>query len=367
VSTDPITSLTATTATSGGNVTADGNSPVTAYGVCWSSTTTTPTVPSLESTVDGSGIGPFVSSVTGLVPGTTYNLRAYATNGVGTAYGATVTFTPIDLPTVTTDLMGSLAGAIAEGNYTVVSQGGATISAVGLVWGTTAGPTITTNTGIVTDPFWGAGLEGFSFPLDMTGLTVGTTYYVRAFATNSFGTSYGADVSFTATAAVLGQLVQLNYQSGYVFSIDGTGSHGLIGLGYDSGITSDWGCANTSVGTTGTALGTGATNTAAILADITANLCTSVAASGFFAPILTQIYGAEWYLPSKDEMDLLWTNRIQDATGTLDAILSAAVGITPFWCSSEINATTAWSFDGTTWVTTSLKTDQNKPWPIRSF
>ncbi len=110
VTTDPITNLTASTATSGGNVTADGNSLVTARGVCWSSTPTTPTVPSVESTVDGSGIGTFISSVTGLVAGTTYNLRAYATNGVGTAYGATETFTPTNLPVVTTDPIGSLVG-----------------------------------------------------------------------------------------------------------------------------------------------------------------------------------------------------------------------------------------------------------------
>lgn len=80
-----------TTATCGGNVTADGGAAVTARGVCWN-TTGTPTL-SDDKTTDGTGTGTFSSSLTGLTPGTTYDVRAYATNGAGTAYGETKTFT----------------------------------------------------------------------------------------------------------------------------------------------------------------------------------------------------------------------------------------------------------------------------------
>jgi hypothetical protein len=370
VSTNSITNLTATTATSGGNVTTDGNSPVTASGVCWSSTSTTPTMPNPNSTIDGSGIAAFISSVTGLVPGTTYYLRAYATNGVGTAYGAVETFTPSNLPVVSTDPMGSLVGAIAEGYYTVTSEGAGGMTAAGLVWGTSANPTVTTHTGIIADPYYDyiSGTSvGFSWPLDMTGLTVGTVYHVRAYATNGSGTAYGADMTFTATAAVLGQLYYLNYQDGYVFSIDGTGTHGLMALGYDPTAPTDWGCSSSTVAT-GTAVGTGSANTDLINTDITNGACSSASPFVAFAAQIAKWYGVEWYLPSKDELSLLWTNRTADQTGTLDAILSNSIGIAPIWSSSQVDATHAWALNGAAvMVNTGLKTNLNNLLPIRSF
>jgi hypothetical protein len=92
VTTDAVTSITGTTATCGGNVTDDRSSPVTIRGVCWS-TTTGPTTALSTKTSDGTGTGVFTSSLTDLESGTTYYLRAYSTNGVGTSYGAEVSFT----------------------------------------------------------------------------------------------------------------------------------------------------------------------------------------------------------------------------------------------------------------------------------
>ncbi|NBW59939.1 MAG: hypothetical protein EBR41_05170 [Crocinitomicaceae bacterium] len=86
-----VTSITATTATSGGTVGADGGDPLVARGVCWS-TTTNPTITDSK-TVDGSGIGTFTSTITGLASGTTYYVRFYASNSVGTTYGPEVSFT----------------------------------------------------------------------------------------------------------------------------------------------------------------------------------------------------------------------------------------------------------------------------------
>ena len=83
--------ITLTTAKSGGNVTDDGGAPVTARGVCWS-TFSPPTITN-DHTTDGTGTGLFFSSITGLSPGTTYYVRAYATNSVGTAYGNEINFT----------------------------------------------------------------------------------------------------------------------------------------------------------------------------------------------------------------------------------------------------------------------------------
>ncbi len=91
VTTSDVTGTTQSTATCGGNVTSDGGSAVTARGVCWS-TSQNPTV-SGSHTTDGTGTGAFVSSLTGLSPGTPYYVRAYATNSAGTSYGDQVSFT----------------------------------------------------------------------------------------------------------------------------------------------------------------------------------------------------------------------------------------------------------------------------------
>ena len=78
--------VTATTAKTGGIITNSGASNIISRGVCYSSTATIPTIANTK-TNDGTGIGTFVSSLTGLTVNTTYYIRAYATNSVGTAYG----------------------------------------------------------------------------------------------------------------------------------------------------------------------------------------------------------------------------------------------------------------------------------------
>ena len=91
VSTNAVSSITQNSAISGGNITGNGNSPVTARGICYSSTTNTPTI--MNSIVaGGSGLGSFSSNLEALTPSTTYYVRAYATNSIGTAYGNPVSF-----------------------------------------------------------------------------------------------------------------------------------------------------------------------------------------------------------------------------------------------------------------------------------
>ena len=116
-----VTGITLTGATSGGDVTGDGGQTVSARGVCWN-TTGTPTVAGSK-TVDATGTGSFVSSLTGLSEGTTYYARAYATNSVGTAYGNQVSFT-----TLTTSLTGCTGAAVSGRNLPVYIASGATIA-----------------------------------------------------------------------------------------------------------------------------------------------------------------------------------------------------------------------------------------------
>jgi hypothetical protein len=91
LSTNQTTSVTATTASSGGNITNNGGTAITARGVCWS-TSPSPTIALITKTSNGTGNGSFTSSITGLVTGTTYYVRAYATNSLGTVYGNEVIF-----------------------------------------------------------------------------------------------------------------------------------------------------------------------------------------------------------------------------------------------------------------------------------
>lgn len=109
VSTTEISGIGRTTVSTGGNVTISGGAGVTARGVCWS-TSLNPTV--LDShTTNGTGTGIFTSSLTGLSEGTTYHVRAYATNSIGTSYGSDLVFTTLctsDVPPIILDFEGSV-------------------------------------------------------------------------------------------------------------------------------------------------------------------------------------------------------------------------------------------------------------------
>jgi hypothetical protein len=181
--------ITANAASAGGIVTADGGAAVTVKGVCWSSTNTTPTT-SDSKTSDGTGTGTFSSTITGLTPGTTYNLRAYATNSVGTGYSSASTFKTLALsPTLTTTAPTVVTSISFSSGGNITADGGSPVTARGVCWGTATGPTIASNK---TSDGTGTG----AFVSAITGLTAGSTYYVRSYATNSAGTAYGNEISF---------------------------------------------------------------------------------------------------------------------------------------------------------------------------
>ena len=191
VTTLPVTNITGYTAASGVNIIANGGNPVTAAGICWSINPN----PTLNDSVNpnGSVSGTTNLNLTNLSPGTTYYIRAFATNGGGTAYGNQLTFvTGAALPTLTTINATNITfnSAIVGGN--VSNDGGAPVTARGVCWSTTQNPTLANNSLII-----GSGLGGFNDTI--TGLSGNTTYYVRAFATNSSGTAYGNQISFTTS------------------------------------------------------------------------------------------------------------------------------------------------------------------------
>jgi len=94
ITTAPLTNVTISSTTTGGNITNDWGMPITARGVVWS-TSIEPTIANNQGiTSDGVGTGTYSSLITGLVEGTTYYIRAYASNENLTGYGATIAYTP---------------------------------------------------------------------------------------------------------------------------------------------------------------------------------------------------------------------------------------------------------------------------------
>lgn len=181
----------------GGEVTSDGNSTILSRGVCWS-VKQNPTTKSKDSlTVDGVGLGLFDSSITGLKPGTTYYIRAYATNSVGTGYGNEVNAAvSAVMPTLTTSLLTILSDSIVSGGGIIQSDGGSQITARGVCWSVNKLPTIA-------DSQTSNGTGSGSFSSLVTGFSPNSTYYLRAYATNSIGTSYGAEISFSTGKSVV--------------------------------------------------------------------------------------------------------------------------------------------------------------------
>ena len=193
----------------------------------------------------------------------------------------------------------------------ISDDGGASVTARGVAWGTNTSPTIS---GSYTTDRTGTG----TFTSSLTGMTVNTTYYVRAYATNSVGTAYGAEVSFT-TAAV--PSIVDSYQGGIVFYLLQEGdagyvageTHGLIAATEDNSTGIQWyNGANTTTGATGTALGTGLANTNAIIASQGGTAGSYAYAAGICADYSVTdgaVNYDDWYLLSGDEINQLYLNK----------------------------------------------------------
>jgi uncharacterized protein (TIGR02145 family) len=191
LSTNSIIDITNTTAKGGGNITSDGGSQITSRGVCWSTKAKPSTADS--KTIDGAGIGQYASSITGLKPGTTYHVRAYAANSAGTRYGEDMTFSTSgvspDVPT--TKPATNVSVTVATLNGTVNAQNIETW--VAFEYGTTTdyGQEVTPEEHFI------YGDKVTNVYAISTLLKAGTVYHFRLRAENSQGTFYGRDMEFT--------------------------------------------------------------------------------------------------------------------------------------------------------------------------
>ncbi|HEX2975107.1 MAG TPA: hypothetical protein VHO68_04150 [Bacteroidales bacterium] len=467
--TTPATSITGTTAVTGGNVTSTGGADIIERGVCYA-TTSNPTIANMKVIDPSPGPGSFVSNLTGLTGATTYYVRAYATNSVGTAYGTQISFVTATIPPTlvtvaasaitgstavsggsmswngggysnyqnygvayattpgaasptyvatnttnypvnisvpiapwTTNLTGlsanttyyirsylnlyrtspsgwitvfgnelsfttgdptapvvgtttaitSITTSSASSGGTITADGGAAITAKGVCWDTSPNPVL--GVGNFTSNGTGIG----SFTSNISGLSPNTTYYVRAYATNSVGTSYGPEQTFATCGTPIYTIGQ-SVAGGIVYYVDCSGQHGLIVSTVDLATNIAWGCSGTVTGATGTAIYTGLANTAAIItacptAGIPARLCADYAAGGKDIPGFTN-----WYLPSVEEL------RLMKASG----LVNPPSSLYSHWSSSEGSATLAagWFFYGNYQVSiVKTSASQNVVRAVRAF
>jgi hypothetical protein len=274
------------------------------------------------------------------------NATDAAGNPNGAPTGAT-SLTIITTPSVSTYAPDNIHATYAFGYGSVSSDGGAPVTERGLCWSVNPSPTIA-------DAHIASGSGTGMFTATISGLTLGTTYYVRAYATNSVGTAYYNQITFqTLFDLVLGE----TFGGGVIFTISGTypNQHGKVATVHDS-IQTVYILWSVSTGTTGaTSTTDGAANTALIYSNqgtsgavYAARYCEEYTGGGY----------SDWYLPAQDELALLWTNR------------AGIIGSSGYWWSStETGTTTArviyWP-DGS--QTTMSKTGNNC-WvcPIRAF
>jgi hypothetical protein len=189
VITQAATAVSASAATLNGTV--NPNALATDYYFKWGTNTAYGNVTSTVSAGSGTAAVPVNAGITGLIPGTTYHFCLVAVNSDGTTNGSDLSFIPGQAEVATSAITG-ITATTATGGGNVTADGGSTATR-GICWSTSANPTIanalTTN---------GTGTGTFTSAI--TGLAPGTLYHVRAYVTNTSGTAYGSDLSFTTAA-----------------------------------------------------------------------------------------------------------------------------------------------------------------------
>ena len=190
----PISNITTNTATTGGELLSDGNTIITAKGVCWSLTNSPTIDDNFSNNYDSTTT--FESIIEGLSPNTEYFVRAFATNEFGTYYGnELIIFTLSGEIILETGEAYDITIDNAFINCNIISDGGAEVIEKGICWNLDGNPTIADQ--INTQ---GSGSDNYTADLSM--LENYTDYYARAFATNSTGTYYGNEIEFKTLAAV---------------------------------------------------------------------------------------------------------------------------------------------------------------------
>ena len=332
----------------GGYVSSSGSGTLLSRGICFSTTNSNPTLSDSVITF-ANGLGDFdiaLANISGC--GANIYYRAFATNTYGTSYGNVLNINT-GWPLVSPVTIQSLNYPNVSLSANVSSDCG--ITQKGFVWSIKPNPVVNG-----TDQFMGrftqAGSGVGNYSSVMPQMVPNVTYHVRAYAQNSIGIIYGKDTTITINSYSNGHFIGEQFAGGIVFYIDGSGQHGLVAAdintgpawspGWESfeavfgGDRTIWGCSG-SLMNTQSSIGSGAQNTANIVAGCyaeptAAKFCDQFVHNGF----------GDWYLPSKDELSLLFNNLHINGLGQFR---TDPWGGFRFWSSTDYDNNNAWAIE----------------------
>ena len=216
IKTGTITLVTTTSAIGGGTISSTGAGNILTQGVCWSTLQGGASINGNHST-DNLVNGVFTSNITGLSPGVTYYVRAYASNNTGISYGNEISFmtNSINSPLPITNI--TYNSAISGGTISLTN--GVIVSEKGIVWGTSSSPTLLNMIGRTSN-----GTGAGTFTTTILGLEPGQIYYVRTYFNTVDGTTYGTELSFVTNGFPIGTL----FGGGKIAYIFKRGDYGFV-------------------------------------------------------------------------------------------------------------------------------------------